>query len=330
MMNYIIGIDLGGSNIVAAVVDEKGSVINRLEEPTKGKQGADLVLDQLRGMILRLKNSSLDENRQILAIGLGSPGGIGSQGAVTGDALNIRGWEGTPLKSIIEKTINIPTYIDNDANVAALGESAFGAGKGIRNLICLTLGTGIGGGLIIDGKIYRGFRGSAAELGHITVEAESGERCLCGNYGCLEAYTSARAIVDMITRGIEDGVRTSVRELSKSNLKKITAQIVFEAARAGDELAKSIVNKFARYLGAGIASLLNILNPEMVIIGGGMAQSGDIFLESVREIISKRALRATAKDVRVVLAKLGKDAGVIGAAALAMQEIGMVKGEDNP
>ncbi len=312
---YSIGIDLGGTNLRAALVDSQWRIKERIALATSGIR--EEVLRQVIEVIEKLK-----KEEDIIGIGIGSPGNIDVGEGIIYDAPNIEGWNDVPLKSYVEGKMGLPTFIDNDANVMALAESRLGAGVGAKNIICLTLGTGVGGALIINGKLYHGATLTAGEIGHIPVNM-SGPLCNCGGRGCLERYVGNRFIVERARERIESGEKSLIVELVGGDLGKVTPELISQAALKGDKLAKEIWNEVGRYIGVALAGLVNLLNPEIVIIGGGVANARSLVFDPIRQTIKERAMRMPAKMVRVVQAKLGGDAGMIGAGILVWEKMDM-------
>ena len=232
---------------------------------------------------------------------------------------NLPGWYDIPLRDIVREKYGVNTFLINDADAAALGEHRFGAGKEVDNLILLTLGTGIGGGIVIDGKLYTGLHGSAAEIGHMTIDV-NGPKCNCGNIGCLETLASGTAMAKEAIRRISQGEKSSLTEIVDGEIENITAEEVSLAAQGGDSLASEVILKTATYLGIGMVNLVNIFNPEMIIAGGGMAKMGDLLLNPARQVVRERAFSLPAQAVRIVPAQLGDDAGVLGVAIFAFQQ----------
>ena len=246
-------------------------------------------------------------------MGFGFPGQIDCQKGIVRLAPNIPGWVNVPIAEIMEKEFNIPTRVDNDVRTAALGELNYGAGVGCQNLVCITVGTGIGSGLVINGKLVRGASNAAGELGHIKLNMQGGPLCGCGDRGCLEAYASGPSIVALAEEYIRGGKSTKYRELANP---EITPYIVAVAAKEGDPVAKQIFRIMGEYIGIGLTSVVNLLNPEKIIIGGGVADAGDILFDPIRETIQKRAMTIQKEAVTIVPAQLGNTAGVIGASLL--------------
>lgn len=307
-----IGIDVGGTNVKIALVDDKGSIIYSNSVPTRAEMGYEYTVNNIKQAIRDLMTES--KVTDIEGIGFDFPGQIDYKNGVVRLAPNIPGWINVPIAKIIEDEFKIPTRIDNDVHCAALGELNYGAGKGCENFICMTVGTGIGSGIVINGKLVRGASNAAGELGHIKLQMHDGPLCGCGDYGCLEAFASAPAIVAMAEDYIKGGKSTKYREMANGS--DITAFIVAEAAKQGDPVAKRIFTIMGERIGFGLASVVNLLNPEKIIIGGGVADAGEILLDPIRETIKKRAMSVAGSAVEVVPAKLGNTAGVIGASIL--------------
>lgn len=309
-----IGIDVGGTNVKIALVDEKGRIIYSNSVPTRAEMGYEYTVNNIKQAIYDLLKETKLEPKNIEGIGFGFPGQVDYKSGVVRLAPNIPGWVDVPIAKLIEDEFHIPTRVDNDVRCAALGELNFGAGKGCQNLICITVGTGIGSGLIINGKLVRGASNAAGEIGHIKLQMHDGPICGCGDTGCLEAFASGPSIVAMAEDYIKGGKSTKYREMANSN--DITPFIVAEAAKAGDPVAKRIFTRMGEYIGIGMASVVNLLNPERIIIGGGVADAGDILMTPLKETLKKRAMKIAGEAVEVVPAQLGNTAGVIGASLL--------------
>ncbi len=321
MKEYILGIDLGGTNIEGGLVDRKGNVRFKTTKPTDSRKRAKTVLNNILSVAKTVIEKAKANKCKVLAIGMGTPGAVDhATGTIVSGAENIMGWKGVPIVPVLRREFGLPSFVSNDVTLYALGEAMFGAGKGVKEIICLTVGTGIGGGIITGGKIYRGAKDGAGEIGHTTVKLD-GKKCKCGSFGCLERYASATAIANMGKQSCKKNGKGLILKLAGGSKDKITAKTVFDAAKKGDLAAKDIVEKTGRYLGAGIANFINLLNPEMVIIGGGVAEAGNILLRVISKSVKTYGLRINTKDVRIVLGRLKTNAGVIGAAALAWQEI---------
>lgn len=316
---YAVGVNLGGTTISTAIVTPDGKLIARTKTLTEAKKGIQSVVDKICASIREVcQQISLDPN-ELITIGLGSPGPLSTKTGIVIDAPNLNNWINVPLRDMVQKQFKSPVFLDNDANAAAYGEFWIGAGMGVQNLIVVTLGTGIGGGLIIDGKLYRGPDDSAGEIGH-TIILLDGPLCSCGNHGCLEALSSATALVNRTNDALRFGTKSILTELCKNDLSKITAKMVYEAAAQNDKLALELFRETGFYLGVACAGLVNIFNPEMIILFGGMIQAGELLFAPVREEIKKRAFATPVSRVKLVPAILGNDAGAIGAAGIALME----------
>lgn len=309
-----IGIDVGGTNVKIALVDSDGKIGYSNTIPTRAEMGYEYTINNMKQAIRDLLTETKLSAKDIEGIGFGLPGQVDYKSGIVRLITNIPGWVEIPLAKMIEDEFHIPTRVDNDVRCAALGELNFGAGKGCQNLVCITVGTGIGSGLIINGKLVRGAANAAGEIGHIKLQMHDGPICGCGDTGCLEAFASGPSIVAMAEDYIRGGKSTKFREMA--NGKDITPFIVAEAAKAGDAVAKRIFTIMGEYIGIGMASVVNLLNPERIIIGGGVADAGDILFDPIKETIKKRAMKIAGETVEVVPAKLGNTAGVIGASLL--------------
>src|SRR5437773_373178 len=278
-VRYVVGIDIGGTNIVAGTVAEDGSeVLGLVSEPTISEQGADAVL----GRIVKLARASMTAARgkEIAGLGIGSPGPLNTKTGIVLLTPNL-GWTNFPLRDRLATALDLPATLDNDANCAIFGEWWRGAARDSDHVVGFTIGTGIGGGIVLGGEIYRGASDVAGEIGHMSIDS-NGRRCKCGNDGCLEAYASGPAIAARAVEGIEAGADTSLPRYVKDDLTKITAQIVYEAAHDGDEYALDVVHDTAKFLGTGVANILNIFNPEVVVICGGVTLAGEKLFAPLR------------------------------------------------
>jgi glucokinase len=316
---FIIGLDLGGTKISGAAVSVDGSQVVGLRSiPTQSELGAEGVIDRIialvEGVMIDTMNETGVGRKGFLGIGTGAPGPLDREKGIVVVAPNL-GWKDFPMRDRIEKRLGLPTTLDNDANCATVGEWWLGAARGGRNVVGITIGTGIGGGLIINGELYHGASDVAGEIGHTTIDV-NGRHCKCGNYGCLEAYASGPAIA---TRAREALVREDMASMLPSMvdgaLERITAETVYDAAKKGDGLANEIVRDTARYLGAGLATLLNVINPDTVVIAGGVLRAGEALLAPLRAEVRRRAFRPAVKACRIVPAELPGTAGVVGAVA---------------
>ena len=314
-MGKRIGIDVGGTNVKIALVDDKGKIIYSNSVPTYAQMGYEYTVNNIKQAIKDLMRETNTKTTDIQGIGFDFPGQVDYKTGVVKLAPNIPGWVNVPIAKMIEDEFHIPTRIDNDVRCAALGELKFGAGKGCENFVCITVGTGIGSGLVINGQLVRGAANAAGEIGHIKLQMHDGPICGCGDTGCLEAFASGPSIVAMAQENLKGGKSTKFREMAGVD-GEITPYIVAKAAEAGDPVAKRIFEIIGGYIGIGLVSVINLLNPEKVIIGGGVAEAGDLLLEPIRKTIKERAMVIAGNSVEIVPAQLGNSAGVIGASML--------------
>ncbi|GAA0180807.1 ROK family protein [Clostridium sediminicola] len=311
--NYVIGIDLGGTKISGVLSNLNGKIMYKHTIPTNAYEGEQAVLDRIIGVIDKVILDSNANLEEIKAIGIGSPGPLNAKTGVIIETSNLP-FKNFQLIQPIKERFNIPTFLDNDANVATLGEHMFGAGKGTENMIYVTVSTGVGGGAIINGKIFRGNTNNALEVGHTTIDVD-GPTCNCGNKGCIEAYSSGTAIARLANEAVQKGESTSL-----NNYEKITAKEVFVEAEKGDSVAKAVLDLSLNYLGVFIANLITTFDPEMIVIGGGVSMAGKIVFDKINEVVKVRCLKQMAESCKIVPAGLGTDAGIVGAAALGISE----------
>lgn len=311
-----LAMDLGGTKIAAALVTPAGEILCQEQIPTLAEEGLDAVVDRLLAAIDSVISNSDLSRFSLTGITIASAGAIDADQGIVTDSPNLPGWSNVPLRDIMEQALGLRTFLVNDASAAALGEHRFGAGRGASNLVYVTVSTGIGGGIIIDGKLYSGASGSAGEVGHMAIDI-NGPRCNCGNVGCLEVLASGKAVAREAQRLIAQGAKTKMVELAEGEAANITARVVAAAAREGDRVAREIVSKAATYLGVGLANLVNLFNPEVIVVGGGLAKMGDMLLDTAREVATERAFRLPAQRVRIVPSELGDNAAMLGAVAFA-------------
>jgi len=305
---------MGATHLRMVVSDFSAHVLDEVEQPLSIAEGPVVILEQIDQQFKALLEKMKLTADSIMAIGMDVPGPVV---AIVGKVSNppiMPGWDEYPIRTHLEELWQLPVSIGNDAELGALGEWAYGAGRGENNLAYIKVGTGVGAGLLLDGQIYRGATGTAGEIGHITID-ENGPLCTCGNYGCLEAMAGGLAIARKAREAIENGRRTQLSALSPE---KILAVDVARAAQQGDLVAQQIITDAGRYLGIAIASLVNIFNPGMVVIGGGVSQLGDLLLEPIRKTVMERSLHASAKVARITSAVLGRRASSMGAVVQAI------------
>ncbi|WKW12699.1 ROK family protein [Pseudogemmatithrix spongiicola] len=324
---YILGVDLGGTNIVVGAMSVDGTREFGMHEiPTRAAMGADAVVERIVQLIERVAAETMAatgaSRDALLGVGIGSPGPLDRERGLVIFTPNL-GWRDFPLRDRVSEAVGLPATLDNDANCATLGEWWRGAAQGGRNVVGLTIGTGIGGGLILDGRLYHGASDVAGELGHATIDS-TGRRCGCGNYGCLEAYASGPAIAERAREALAGGEPSSMPALVGGDLSRLTAALVYQAAREGDRLALEVVRETARLLGAGVANLLNIFNPDTVVLAGGVTQAGDALFEPMRAEVRRRAFKPAVDACRIVPGSLQGKAGVVGAIATFAQQQGLM------
>ncbi len=320
---YVLGVDLGGTNIVVgAIPDDGGEDVGVRVEDTPTAAGAEAVVDTIVSMIegvideaIAVKGAKRDD---FVGVGIGAPGPLDRENGVVSVAPNL-GWRDFPLRDAVSNRVEIPATLDNDANCATLGEWWRGAAQGTRNVVGLTIGTGIGGGIVLDGQLYHGASDVAGEVGHTTIDS-TGRYCRCGNYGCLEAYASGPAIALRAREALERDEASVLHRMVNENLSLLTAATVYDAANNGDALALEVVRDTAKFLGTGVANLLNLLNPDVVVITGGVTRAGDRLFEPLRAEVKRRAFRPAVKACRIVPGKLAGTAGMVGAVATFRQQ----------
>lgn len=311
---YYVGIDLGGTFVKGGVVDEQGNILYQDKVPTEREKGAQKVIDNMARLVEMVLQGANVAKAQTVGIGVGVPGMIDSKAGVVIYTNNLD-WHDIPLAKEMEKRTGLSVSIANDANVATLGEVKFGAAKNYDNAIMLTLGTGVGGGIVIDGKLVEGNKSAGAELGH-TVICVGGEQCTCGRKGCLETYASATALIRDTKRAMQANPESKMWEIG--SLDAVTGKTAFDY-KDQDESAKAVVEKYIEYLGQGIANMANIFRPNVVILGGGVCAQGDALIKPVQAVLDRDIYAGTlGPSVQVIVAELENSAGLLGAAALLM------------
>lgn len=315
MSKIVIGVDLGGTKINTGIVDENGRVLRSIKAPTLAKEGPYPVIERIKKSI----HDVLDETNMDLGciggIGIISPGPIDSDKGLVINPSNLPGWDHIPIVNILKEEFKLPVMLDNDANAAALAEYLFGAGKGLKHFVYITVSTGIGGGVIIDGKLYRGANSNAAEVGHMTMDYK-GPKCNCGNIGCFEAFASGTAIARFANEAVQRGRNTLIKEIAGES--DITAQHVFEAAVLKDPVALELIENEAFYLGIGISNIITFANPERIAIGGGVSKQWDMFYEGMMATIRERTLKPMVDVCQIVKSELKDNIGILGAAAIIL------------
>ncbi|GAB4353607.1 MAG: ROK family protein [Candidatus Abyssubacteria bacterium] len=316
---HILALDIGGTKLAAGLFDPELNLIGRARIPTHAEQGPDAVCARIVRLMESLANKHGIDAAELCCIGAGCGGPLDSETGIIYSPPNLPGWDAYPLKKKLEEHFDLPAFVENDANAAAMAEHRFGAGRGYRNIFYITMSTGIGCGIILDGRLYRGTNYSAGEFGHI-VMARRGPKCNCGGRGCLEALASGTAIA---RRALREADRTPNSPLARIFRKKgaLTARDVAAVARRGDQTAKRILLDAAYYLGLGITSAIHLLNPQIIIIGGGLSKMGPMLFEPVRTTVKERAQTHLAYFVSIVPAALGANVGLYGALSVALDRI---------
>ncbi|MBU6391076.1 MAG: ROK family protein [Planctomycetes bacterium] len=315
MGNYVIGIDLGGTNLKAGLVDKGGKITHRLSIKTNYNADPQAISNQIFELIYEIIKEAHVKKSDIIGVGLGSPGLIDKKGETIIFSPNLPRWRNIPIKLLVTERFNAPCVLENDANAAAWGEKWVGAGKDVSSLVMLTLGTGIGGGIVIGNKLWRGANNVAAEIGHMIIQMD-GPKCSCGNNGCIEAYASATAMVRRFKELLKSGVSSSLKDS-----REITAKIINDAAFQGDKASLDVIEETGRYLGIALVNIMHILNPEMIVLTGGMIGSGELLMNPIRQVTKQKAFEASYKDTKIVFSQLGNDAGIIGAAGCLLKEL---------
>ncbi|MDL1945068.1 ROK family protein [Chloroflexi bacterium CFX2] len=314
-MKKYIGCDLGGTNLRAAIVDvETGAVLQQMSVPTLAREGHDAVMKRMADLFLQLIQSTGMTKEDIGGIGIGAPGVLDLEKGETLFLPNLPGtWHRVPLQATIEKLTDLPTRILNDVRSITNGEWRFGAGYGVDTVAVFAIGTGVGGGLVINDQLHLGIGGTGGELGHTTIDF-NGPRCSCGNYGCLEAFASGPTIASMGMKAVAQGMTTSLADLCEYDLNRITPELIANAARSGDAIAKDIYEKAGYYIGIAAANVCVAVGPRRIIIAGGVSQAGELLLDPIRRTLRERVTVVPLEQVEVVRSQLGNNAGVIGAA----------------
>jgi len=319
---YVVGVDLGGTNVRAAVIDRVSEqIVARGENiSSRGMEGPELTAMQIAAAAQTALDRAGADAAQVLGVGVAVPGHVKAREGVVKWAPNFKDqWKDVPIAALIERHLGLPVQIGNDANLAALGEFRFGAGRAVRHLVMVTLGTGIGGGIIVDGRLLDGADGGAGEIGHMVINP--GGRGGNSAFGSVEGETQRDAIIERAARKIQEGYETSLGAQVDFDRFALTPAIIAEEARKGDAIALEVFEETGYYLGLCVTNLINLLNPEMVVIGGGIAQAGDIILDPIRRTVTATAIRSLSRTCRIVPAELGDNAGIFGGAAIILQEM---------
>jgi glucokinase len=317
---YVVGLDLGGTKILAGVFNSSLECIATAKLSTKSQRGVDKVIER----IARCFQDAVDEAdlnlKQIAGVGIGAPGAVDFDAGTVIFAPNLEGWKDVPLKKDLEKLCGVPVFVENDCNIAALGVYVAELKSKPRSMVGMFVGTGIGGGIIIDGKLYSGFGHTAGELGHMVLEI-NGPKCGCGNKGCFEALASRTAIFQQIKAGVKDGEKTMLTEMLGERLEDLRSGDLRKAVRRGDKFVDKVIDGAAEYIGIATANIINLLNPEVVVLGGGVIEAlADEMMSVIVETAKEYAMPGTMKGVEIIASKLGDNAGITGGAVLARRQ----------
>lgn len=310
-----IGIDLGGSHIAAGLVNSEGKILSKAVAQSHVRRSYQDIVKDMVDLCHEVVNDADVKIEDVHSIGLGCPGTCDDERGMIVYSNNFN-YYNVPIRAEFQKYINKPVHLENDANCAALAESLFGAAKGATSSVTITLGTGLGGGIVIDGKVFSGFNFAGSELGHSVIVVD-GEQCTCGRRGCWEAYASASALIRQAVRVVNENVNSLILDMAGGDVSKIDAKVVFEASKEGDRVAQELVSNYIRYLAEGVANIINIIMPEVFVIGGGVAKQGDYLLNPLKELVANKVyVRGDTPQTELKIAELETDAGIIGAAML--------------
>lgn len=318
--SHIVGVDLGGTNVRAAVTDKEGRIVGEGRRPSLAMEGAEITISQIVQAIRDALNDAGMKAGDICGIGMGVPGRHKSREGIVLWSPNFKDWAGLQLLEPIREQIGVSAYMGNDVNVAALGEFRFGAGRSVNSMIMMTLGTGIGGGIILDGKLWAGVNEGGGEIGHQMINP-NGSRCGCGNFGDLEAEAGRDAIIQRALRKIYMGRQTILTGQVEPKYYDITPAMIADAAAQGDQVSLEVMEETGYFVGIGVANAINFLNPEMFVIGGGISQAGGVLWDPIMRTVRANALKEALEVCRIVPAHLGDDAGIMGGVVLVLQEM---------
>lgn len=315
---FYIGVDIGGSNVSAAVLDKEFNLFGKQSVKTNGKRSYEEIKNDIIKLVENVIETEKLDKAQIVSVGMGCPGICNTASGIVEFSNNLN-WRNAPLRNDVETAIKIKTYLDNDANAAAYGEFIAGAAKSANSAVVITLGTGVGSGIIINKRLLYGENYAGAEIGHTVIEVD-GEPCTCGRNGCFEAYSSSGGLIRMTRKALKENPSSSLNELVEKD-GKISARTAFYAAKLDDEAGVAVVNRYIKYLAAGIANTINIFQPDILCIGGGICNEGDYLLNPLKELVDREVFsRDSKKKTEIKICSLGNDAGIIGAAFLGTAE----------
>ena len=317
MKSHVVGIDIGGTKLATVLADKDGNILQKVRKPTESEKGPQHAVQLLLNMVDEVLNLSGLSRENISGIGVSCGGPLDTKTGVVYSPPNLPGWDALPLKDMIESEFHIPTVLENDANASALAEARFGGGRGYDYVLYMTMSTGIGGGIVVNGEIYHGANDSAGEVGH-QILLPDGPLCGCGKQGCLEALCSGPSIARRAQEAIADQSNTSILKLTGGQINRVRSEHVLQAARNGDALAVALIEETAYYMGWGIANLVNILNPEIVLLGTIAVAAGDLLLNPIRRTVSEMAMQRPSEMAKIMPAELGDSIGDLAAISLVI------------
>jgi glucokinase len=321
MGELILAVDLGGTNVRVGAVDLEGRILRRISFPTQASLGREKVMGNILSKIRKVLAGFPREEFEVIGGGFGIPGAILLDKGIVTQSPNLPDWKDYDVRSPLQDGLGIPIFIENDANAFTLGEGWLGSARGVKDFCCLTLGTGVGGGIVLNGDIWHGAEGKAGEIGHMVIEVD-GPLCQCGSSGCLEVFASGSAIRRMAIEAIEGNEETDLVQRCGGQIEAITSRAVYESARDGDPLSREIFRRMGGYLGVGLANLVNLLNVKLMVIGGQVSEAWDLFIDPARRELERRSLGSMGKGVKVKKAGCGNDSGILGAAYIVKKGMG--------
>ncbi len=313
--NRIVGVDFGATFIKVGLLDLKGNILKKTFMSTKSHISKASLIS---GMVDEVKLISEGTRAKLAGVGIGVPGQVDYKKGLIYNLTNVKGWKNVPLRDILKKRLKFPVFVDNDANAACIGEAKWGNAKGFKDVVCITLGSGLGSAVMIDGRIFRGRGYSAAEMGHICIE-RFGPKCNCGGYGCLETFVGNSYIVREVVKRLKKGEKSILLKLADGKFSNITPKLIHEASEKGDKFSVNIWKETGVNLGIGLSSIVNTFNPEIIVIGGGVSKAGKVLFDSMRATVKARAIPIFTKGLKIRSAKFIEDAGTVGAAALVLE-----------
>jgi glucokinase len=320
MTHQVVGIDIGGTKIAAGLVNEEARVRFRHESKGHAGQSPDVVIESADGVFRRVLDEANLDAGSLAGVGVGFAGHTDAMRGIVLTSSNLPAWDRVPLREVLSERFGVPVWLDNDCNAAALAEHRYGAGRGTRHMVYVVFSTGTGAGIIVDGELYRGHIGAAGELGHTVIDVD-GRMCSCGKRGCLMGWACGMALTELASERLRRGESTLIRDMAGGDPGSINGEMVAEAARRGDHVALELVQLTGRYLGVGLSTIVQVLNPELIVIGGGLTHMGAMLMDPCLQSLRENVHPVLADSTRVLMSDLGEDAGVVGAAALVLSDL---------